>query len=184
MWLFLLTEIMMFGGLFLLYAAYRVRFPQEFGTSARQLNLWLGAANARHPADGKLLHHPLADRPAPRRAQARRDPAGDHRRDGGAVSVQPLPGVVRTRSAQGIYPELAAPGPHGPRGNSLLRPVLRHPGAARPARADRLDHPGGHRGDDRPRRGDSRRHRSSWRTRPCSGTWSISSGSSSFRCTI
>ncbi len=29
MWLFLLTEIMMFGGLFLLYAAYRVRFPRS-----------------------------------------------------------------------------------------------------------------------------------------------------------
>jgi cytochrome c oxidase subunit 3 len=46
MWLFLLTEIMMFGGLFLLYATYRVRFPQDFGSSARQLSLWLGAANA------------------------------------------------------------------------------------------------------------------------------------------
>ena len=46
MWLFLLTEIMMFGGLFLLYAVYRVRFTQEFDSSARQLNLWPGAANA------------------------------------------------------------------------------------------------------------------------------------------
>lgn len=46
MWLFLFTEIMMFGGLFLLYATYRVRFAQEFDTSAQQLSLWLGAANA------------------------------------------------------------------------------------------------------------------------------------------
>lgn len=46
MWLFLFTEIMMFGGLFLLYATYRVRFPQEFAHSAQQLDLWLGAANA------------------------------------------------------------------------------------------------------------------------------------------
>ena len=46
MWLFLFTEIMMFGGLFLLYAIYRARFPQQFGTSAQQLDLWLGAANA------------------------------------------------------------------------------------------------------------------------------------------
>ncbi len=46
MWLFLFTEIMMFGGLFLLYASYRVRFPQAFSDSAQQLNIWLGAANA------------------------------------------------------------------------------------------------------------------------------------------
>ena len=46
MWLFLFTEIMMFGGLFLLYAMYRVRFAQEFDTSAGQLSLWLGGANA------------------------------------------------------------------------------------------------------------------------------------------
>lgn len=46
MWLFLFTEIMMFGGLFLLYATYRVRFPLAFDESAQKLSLWLGAANA------------------------------------------------------------------------------------------------------------------------------------------
>lgn len=46
MWLFLFTEIMMFGGLFLLYATYRVRFPLEFDDSAKKLSLWLGSANA------------------------------------------------------------------------------------------------------------------------------------------
>jgi len=46
MWLFLFTEIMMFGGLFLLYATYRIRFPADFDQSARTLSLWLGAANA------------------------------------------------------------------------------------------------------------------------------------------
>ena len=46
MWLFLFTEVMMFGGLFLLYATYRVRFPAEFDQSAQTLSLFLGAANA------------------------------------------------------------------------------------------------------------------------------------------
>ena len=45
MWLFLFTEIMMFGGLFLLYATYRVRFPLAFDASAKNLSIWLGTAN-------------------------------------------------------------------------------------------------------------------------------------------
>ena len=30
MWLFLFTEILLFGGLFILYSAYRARYPLEF----------------------------------------------------------------------------------------------------------------------------------------------------------
>lgn len=34
MWLFLFTELLLFGGLFLLYAVYLRRYPQEFALGA------------------------------------------------------------------------------------------------------------------------------------------------------
>lgn len=45
MWLFLFTEILLFGGLFLLYAAYRHRFPVEFHQAGGALDLFLGTFN-------------------------------------------------------------------------------------------------------------------------------------------
>ncbi len=45
MWLFLLTEIMLFGGLFLLYMAYRMHFPLDFHTAAQEMDLPLGTLN-------------------------------------------------------------------------------------------------------------------------------------------
>lgn len=45
MWLFLFTEILLFGGLFLLYAAYLHRYPHEFHQAGQALDLFLGSAN-------------------------------------------------------------------------------------------------------------------------------------------
>jgi len=45
MWLFLLTEALLFGGMFLLYAIFRSRFPVEFQNAAAELDLTLGAVN-------------------------------------------------------------------------------------------------------------------------------------------
>jgi cytochrome c oxidase subunit III len=45
MWFFLLTEILFFGGMFLLYAVYRYRFPREFHAGASEENLVLGSIN-------------------------------------------------------------------------------------------------------------------------------------------
>ncbi|MBK5274108.1 MAG: cytochrome c oxidase subunit 3 family protein [Desulfuromonadales bacterium] len=45
MWLFLFTEIILFGGLFLLYAVYLRSYPQEFAAAGGQLNWIMGAAN-------------------------------------------------------------------------------------------------------------------------------------------
>lgn len=45
MWLFLLTEIMLFGGLFLLYLAYRVGHAAEFEVASRELNRVFGTLN-------------------------------------------------------------------------------------------------------------------------------------------
>ena len=45
MWLFLLTEILLFGGMFLLYAVYRTKYSREFHSAAAQLSTVIGAAN-------------------------------------------------------------------------------------------------------------------------------------------
>jgi cytochrome c oxidase subunit 3 len=45
MWVFLVTEIMFFGGLFLAYFAYRQAYPIAFASASLKTNLWLGAAN-------------------------------------------------------------------------------------------------------------------------------------------
>jgi cytochrome c oxidase subunit 3 len=45
MWLFLYTEIMLFGGLFVLYAAYYARYTADFIESGRTLDLLIGALN-------------------------------------------------------------------------------------------------------------------------------------------
>jgi cytochrome c oxidase subunit 3 len=45
MWLFLFTEFVLFGGLFLAYAAYRSLHPMDFHHGAAELNVWLGLAN-------------------------------------------------------------------------------------------------------------------------------------------
>ena len=45
MWLFLLTELVLFGGLFLAYSAYRSRSPDAFHRASSELDLGLGVAN-------------------------------------------------------------------------------------------------------------------------------------------
>jgi len=45
MWLFLYTEIMLFGGLFVLYAAYLSRYSQDFIAGGKELNLTFGLVN-------------------------------------------------------------------------------------------------------------------------------------------
>ncbi|WP_136524222.1 cytochrome c oxidase subunit 3 family protein [Geomonas ferrireducens] len=45
MWLFLFTEILLFGGVFLLYSVYLAKYPKEFGLGGKQLDLVYGATN-------------------------------------------------------------------------------------------------------------------------------------------
>jgi cytochrome c oxidase subunit III len=45
MWLFLFTEILLFGGLFISYAYYRARYPIEFHEAGHHLNVAIGVAN-------------------------------------------------------------------------------------------------------------------------------------------
>jgi len=45
MWIFLVTEIMFFGGMFLAYTVYRSAFPDIFAVCSSSLNVYIGAAN-------------------------------------------------------------------------------------------------------------------------------------------
>lgn len=45
MWLFLFTEVLLFGGLFLLYMAYRIEYLQDFVMAAKTLKIPMGALN-------------------------------------------------------------------------------------------------------------------------------------------
>ena len=45
MWLFILSEILLFGGLFILYSAYRYKNPVDFHHASRELEVLLGTLN-------------------------------------------------------------------------------------------------------------------------------------------
>jgi len=45
MWVFLVTEIMFFGGMFLAYTLYRAKYPQAFASASNHLDITLGAVN-------------------------------------------------------------------------------------------------------------------------------------------
>lgn len=45
MWIFLVTEIMFFGGMFMAYIAYRHAYPVAFGAASEKLNVWMGGIN-------------------------------------------------------------------------------------------------------------------------------------------
>src|SRR5436853_5936292 len=45
MWVFLVTEILFFGGLFTIYTVYRSLYPHAFGHASSTLDLTLGTTN-------------------------------------------------------------------------------------------------------------------------------------------
>ena len=45
MWLFLITEVMFFGGLFLAYMLYRIWYPRAWSEASLELNVVLGGTN-------------------------------------------------------------------------------------------------------------------------------------------
>ena len=45
MWVFLVTEIMFFGGMFLAYTLYRYKYPDAFAAASNHLDIKLGAIN-------------------------------------------------------------------------------------------------------------------------------------------
>lgn len=45
MWLFILSELLLFGGMFILYSAYRYKNPVDFHHASRELEVLLGTFN-------------------------------------------------------------------------------------------------------------------------------------------
>lgn len=45
MWLFLYTEVILFGGLFILYAVSLSKFPEQFSEASHKLNIYFGTVN-------------------------------------------------------------------------------------------------------------------------------------------
>lgn len=45
MWLFLITEILLFSGMFVAYTVYRIWYPEVFEAASGALNPWLGGLN-------------------------------------------------------------------------------------------------------------------------------------------
>jgi cytochrome c oxidase subunit 3 len=45
MWVFLVTEVMFFGGMFTGYAVYRAIYPQAFAEASHHLDIWMGTLN-------------------------------------------------------------------------------------------------------------------------------------------
>jgi cytochrome c oxidase subunit 3 len=45
MWLFLFTELILFGGMFIVYAVYRFKHPEEFRLAAKELDTMVGFVN-------------------------------------------------------------------------------------------------------------------------------------------
>jgi cytochrome c oxidase subunit 3 len=46
MWLFLVTEVLFFGGVFVAYTAYRLWYPREFEAGSTALNPWIAGVNS------------------------------------------------------------------------------------------------------------------------------------------
>jgi cytochrome c oxidase subunit 3 len=45
MWLFIFTELLLFGGLFIVYSVYRSKYTADFHVAANQLNTFIGTIN-------------------------------------------------------------------------------------------------------------------------------------------
>jgi cytochrome c oxidase subunit III len=45
MWVFLVTEVLFFGGLFMVYSVYRIMYPAAFAAASHELDVVLGSIN-------------------------------------------------------------------------------------------------------------------------------------------
>lgn len=45
LWLFLFSEMILFGGMFIIYAVYRFKHPEEFRLAAAELDVFIGTIN-------------------------------------------------------------------------------------------------------------------------------------------
>ena len=61
MWVFLITEIMFFGGMFAAYLVYRYWYYGAFALGSTSLNVWIGVAELHRVTAGG--HHDAAEYP-------------------------------------------------------------------------------------------------------------------------
>ena len=71
MWLFLVTEVMFFGGLFMAYLLYRVWYPEAWAEGSRELDIVLGGVQHRRADRQQLDDGAGGARRADRQAAAR-----------------------------------------------------------------------------------------------------------------
>ncbi|MGB8959663.1 MAG: hypothetical protein WCC00_11710, partial [Candidatus Aminicenantales bacterium] len=103
MWFFLFTELLFFGGMFLLYSIYRYKFAADFHRAAADENLVLGSVNT-----AVLLTSSLAMAlavAAVRRGEIRRSIAFQWTTIGLGVLFLAIKGVEwAAKIGRGIYP--------------------------------------------------------------------------------
>ena len=183
MWLFICTEILLFGGLFLLYSVYRYKHQADFHAASLNLSRFDGTLNTivliTSSLTAALAVHEL-----------REGRSGRARLFIGATLLLALTFLTvkgfewGEKFEHGLYPD--APHllslPSGP--DPLLRPVLHDDRAPRDPRHRRHGHLRLLPAVDISGQGRRRSIRSSSRTRPSSGTSSTSSGYSFSRSSI
>ena len=187
MWVFLVTEIMFFGGLFMAYLVYRYQSPMGFQEASQHLNIDWGTANT-----AILIVSSLTMAFAVRAAQT-----SQKRETAGLLAglrrwcLAPRSWASRRSSTPDKFTEHIIPGPHFQWARALpearravLLAVLRDDGAARAAHGHRArhhdrDHDHGVEEDSSTA---STTRRSKWPA--CTGTSSTSCGSSCSRCCI
>ncbi len=103
MWFFLFTELLFFGGMFLLYSIYRYRFPADFHEGAKDESLLLGSVNTAVLLTSSLLMALSVS--AVRRGRSRQSRA----LQAGTASLGVIFLIIKgiewgTKIAAGIYP--------------------------------------------------------------------------------
>ncbi len=107
MWVFLVTEIMFFGGLFMAYIVYRTMYPEAWVKSSQELNVVLGAHEHRRPDLQQFDDGAGGARGADRIARGPdREPDPDDPAGFGASSSSSASNTPRSSST------ISCPGPH------------------------------------------------------------------------
>ena len=58
MWMFLITEVLFFAGIFVAYTAYRIWYPREFAAGSAVLNVGIASVNTVFAVDQQLDDDP------------------------------------------------------------------------------------------------------------------------------
>ena len=186
MWVFLVTEVLFFGGLFCTYCIYRLWYPAAFAAASREMLIWAGATNTavlitssltmalavhaaqtgnRRAADQLSDRHDAARGRVPRHQGVRvlhRDRRASRARRGVSVRAADPPAARAAVLLAVFRDDRAARAAHDHRPRHHVRDVV--------VVVERHDH----RGSTPPRS----------RSAACTGTSSTSSGFFCFRCCI